>query len=208
MRFENETKEKLRRVNKYGIAGIILVLIFIAIEINLLFLQSNTFDIVFAFEGAISEDTKESFANFLESAIKSDYPEGKFRLDIKWISYDLKDPESLNALSILLAQSDYSLYILSDQPQELEGMEGESRFEGLSSLYCSKGWFDPLEAYGLQPDEKYDSRALVNKNLLLSEFGMEGIDFYVSLIDWYRAGSGKEQDLLYAISAVKHLTQR
>jgi len=208
MRFEHETKEKLRRVNKYGIAGIILVLIFAAIEINLLFLQSNTFNVVFAFEGAVSEDAKESFADYLENAIKSDYPEGNFKIDIKWISYDLKDPESLNALSILIAQSDYSLYILSDQPQELEGMEGESRFEGLSSLFCSKGWFDPLDTYGLHPDEKYDSRALISKDMLFNDFSMEGIDFYVSFIDWYRAGSGKEQDLLYAISAVKHLTQR
>jgi hypothetical protein len=205
MKFDHPAKEKLIRVNKYGIIGVFAAVLFIIIEINILISNSNTYNVVFAFDGYFDEESQDMVKNAMEEAVTEAYPGNKIKVKIDWLFFDpVSDPDSFNKLTTLLAQDNYYLFIMSDQPRKISGSEGESIFPGLSSMICSRGWFDPLKGFGLSTDTKYDSRVRLNNTALFQQLGVGDIEFYASIIDWSGEGA-QNKNVSYALSIVNYL---
>jgi hypothetical protein len=205
MKFDSPVKEKLKRINKYGIIGVLAIVLFAVIEIRILVYNANTCNVVFAFDGTLSEDSQDILQNAMEEAILRAAPDTKVKVKVDWIFFDpVTDTDSFNKLMTLLGQNNYYLFIMSDQPRKITGSEGESLFPGFSSMICSKGWFDPLSEYGVVPDAQFDSRVKISKSALFQQLGVGDTDFYASIIDWSEEGLSNK-NVSYAASIIDYI---
>lgn len=207
MHLANKNKENLRRVNKYGVIGAMSLMIFIAIETIILFDNSNDFIIVFGYNGAVSEESMNIFENAVENEILKDNPDLDIDVKVDWLLFNpVSDPDNYNKLMTLLAQKNYSFYILSDQSQTIQGSEGASTYSGLSSMISSKGWFEALDKYGIAPDKQYNNRVQVNNSPLFEQIGLSETYFYASIVDWSEVSNNGKRDISCAKSVIKYLT--
>lgn len=184
-RYDGKTEEQIKKEARLRDSLIFLGVVAVII-VGVLLSRLNSepeLNIVIAFEGAISAESRAIFEEFVTR-------EG-ISVNVEYLTFDpATDEAGFNALSVKVAVDDYCLFILSDQPKGIVG----GWFPGLSTLFCGSEFFDDIndvgpvlrgfEYFEFDEDAKYYSRVQVNETPLFEEMGLGGIEFYASVIDW------------------------
>lgn len=181
-RYDGKTEEQIEKRNRI-LTYLSAIAVVIAIAAIIVFTMSGgeyggeTLNIVFAFEGTLSQEARDLF----ESAVAQE----DIEVNVEYMLFDpTTDEASFNALMLKASVDDYFLFILSDQPKPMV----MGYFDGLSTVFCRAEYFDGLDAYGenygFNPDGEYPNRVQVNNTPLFEEMGLGDIPFYASVVDW------------------------
>lgn len=167
----------------------IAVVIFIAVESA----GEPEYDmtVVFIQEGYIAASTLDEFAESFAGIVGDINGDGKANVLV--LSIDMSDEEGAeyNQQRALLyfMEEEYVLYILD---------------EYYSALYSSLGYFDTMDAYGIEADETFNTRVLVSEaDLFEKRFG--STPFYACINDWTTWNKGKPENTDAAVSLIKAL---
>ena len=152
------------------------------------------FYVVFGCTEIPSSQAQEALSEKLESIVGDVNGDGESIVTVEYIgiSNDSNSVTDSGRLTVLLSEEQYTLYLLSDEPNE--------DFAGISSNFVSQEYFDDLSEYGITPDGDQSARVTISGCPILEEMGLGEIDFYAHIID-----RGNSTDTDSAIKVIQAL---
>ena len=143
-----------------------------------------------------SSEAQAAMQTYLEDLAGDLNGDGETCVSVEYIgiSNDSNSVTDSGRLTVLLSEPQYTLFLLSDEPNE--------DFPGISANFCSQDYFEDLSAYGITPDADQSQRVTVSDCAILTEMGLGGIDFYAHVID-----RDSEADMDAALAVIGDMLQ-
>ena len=183
----------LYHYGKWALAAVIAIAVVVFITISGTKKEKYDFQMGLIVSGGIMYDDTEELRELVADAVGDLDGNKKTVIDLQIVNLgDLEYAEANQyKVMLLMSQPEYTLFILD---------------EDLSSLYCSKEYFDDLTQFGITPDEKFSSRVDVTECAPLKNIGA-GFEYYACLADWTTVGKGSAAQTEAAIRVIKALTE-
>ena len=155
---------------------------------------SPDFYVVFGCTIIPSKDDQATLESWLESVVDDLNGDGQTVVQVEYIgiSNDSNSVTDSGRLTVLLSEEQYTLFLLSDEPNE--------DFAGISSNFCGQEYFEDLSKYGVTPDADQSQRVTITGCDILRQMGLGNIDFYAQVID-----RGRTADMDAAIQVIRAL---
>lgn len=183
-RYDGKTKKD--DYIKYALIGTIAVIVIIGLfALTHILKQRNQvepdYKLVFACSESLSQDVLDDIETAVGNVVGDVNEDGKVFIEIQDLRLvdssggNIEEASStgnldddFNRMALYLANGEYTLFLLSDEPS--------GAFRGAATTYCEAGYFAPLP--GDIADSVYDSRMDLSGAPFLKEVGLDEIPLY------------------------------